>query len=41
MAPFVAPDVIVLAGGGVRGEAWMAGVLGGIEDATGVDLRRR
>jgi NTE family protein len=40
MAPFVAPDVIVLAGGGVRGEAWMAGVLGGIEDATGVDLRR-
>jgi NTE family protein len=40
MAPFTAPDVIVLAGGGVLGEAWMTGVLAGIEDAAGLDLRR-
>jgi NTE family protein len=40
MPPFVAPDVLVLAGGGVLGEAWMTGVLGGIEDASGLDLRR-
>jgi NTE family protein len=33
------PDVLVLGGGGVLGEAWMMGVLAGIEDATGVDLR--
>jgi NTE family protein len=38
--PFVVPDVLVLAAGGVLGEAWMSGVLGGIEDAAGVDLRR-
>ena len=38
--PFAAPDVLVLAGGGVLGEAWMTGVLAGIEDATGTDLRR-
>jgi NTE family protein len=38
--PFSAPDVLVLAGGGVLGEAWMTGVLGGIEDAAGVDLTR-
>jgi NTE family protein len=37
---FLAPDVLVLAGGGVLGEAWMTGVLGGIEDAAGIDLRR-
>jgi NTE family protein len=37
---FVAPDVLVLAGGGVVGEAWMTGVLAGIEDASGADLRR-
>jgi NTE family protein len=30
----------VLAGGGVLGEAWMTGVLGGIEDATGIELSR-
>jgi NTE family protein len=29
----------VLGGGGVLGEAWMTGVLAGIEDATGFDLR--
>jgi NTE family protein len=40
MSPFAAPDVLVLAGGGVLGEAWMTGVLAGIEDAAGLDLRR-
>ncbi len=39
LAGFVAPDVLVLAGGGVVGEAWMSGVLAGIEDGAGVDLR--
>ena len=39
MAGFVAPDVLVLAGGGVVGEAWMTGVLAGIEDEAGVALR--
>jgi NTE family protein len=34
------PDVLVLGGGGVLGEAWMMGVLSGYEDATGIDLRR-
>jgi NTE family protein len=33
------PDVLVLGGGGVLGEAWMMGVLAGIEDAAGIDLR--
>lgn len=33
------PDVLVLGGGGVLGEAWMMGVLSGIEDVTGFDLR--
>jgi NTE family protein len=33
------PDVLVLGGGGVLGEMWMMGVLAGIEDATGFDLR--
>jgi NTE family protein len=37
---FVSPDVLVLAAGGVVGEAWMTGVLAGVEDAAGVDLRR-
>jgi NTE family protein len=37
---FPTPDVLVLAGGGVIGESWMTGVLAGIEDATGTDLRR-
>jgi NTE family protein len=36
---FLHPDVLVLAGGGVLGEAWMSGVLAGIEEATGVDFR--
>jgi NTE family protein len=37
---FVAPDVLVLGAGGVVGEAWTTGVLGGIEDAARLDLRR-
>jgi NTE family protein len=37
--PFLAPDVLVLASGGTLGEAWMSGVLAGIEDATGHDFR--
>jgi NTE family protein len=38
-APFLRPDVLVLAAGGVLGEAWMTGVLAGIERESGVDLR--
>jgi NTE family protein len=37
-AAFLRPDVLVLAGGGIVGEAWMNGVLAGIEDGAGVDL---
>ncbi len=33
------PDLLVLAGGGVLGEAWMQGWLAGYEDATGHDFR--
>jgi len=33
------PDVLVLAGGGLVGEAWMTGVLSGIESASGIDFR--
>jgi NTE family protein len=33
------PDVLVLGGGGVLGEAWMMGLLAGVEDGTGFDLR--
>jgi NTE family protein len=33
------PDVLVLGAGGVLGEAWMMGLLAGLEDATGFDLR--
>jgi NTE family protein len=42
MAPseLVRPDVLVLAGGGIVGESWMHGVLAGIEDAAGWDLRQ-
>lgn len=32
------PDVLVLAGGGIVGEAWMNGVLAGIEDGGGADF---
>ena len=34
------PDVLVLGGGGVLGEAWMMGVLSGLEDANRIDMRR-
>jgi NTE family protein len=42
MAPsaLLRPDVLVLAGGGIVGEAWMHGVLAAIEDAGGADFRR-
>jgi NTE family protein len=33
------PDALVLGGGGVLGEAWMMGVLAGIEDGAGLDMR--
>ncbi|MFL5886531.1 MAG: patatin-like phospholipase family protein [Thermoleophilaceae bacterium] len=33
------PDVLVLGGGGILGEAWMLAVLAGLEDAAGVDFR--
>jgi NTE family protein len=33
------PDVLVLGGGGLLGERWLMGILAGIEDATGFDLR--
>jgi NTE family protein len=36
----VRPDILVLGGGGRRGEAWMAGLLAGLEDAHGFDLRQ-
>jgi NTE family protein len=36
---FVAPDVLVLGGGGILGEAWMTAVLVGLEEATGFDPR--
>jgi NTE family protein len=40
MAPsaLLRPDVLVLAGGGIVGEAWMHGVLAGIEDASDADF---
>ncbi len=38
--PFVAPDVLVLGAGGTLGEAWMTGLLAGIEEARGLDLLR-
>jgi len=34
------PDVLVLAAGGVLGEAWMSGVLAGIESRSRVDFTR-
>jgi NTE family protein len=34
------PDILVLGAGGVLGEAWMTGVLAGLEETTGTDLRR-
>ncbi len=34
------PDVLVLGAGGVLGEAWMMGLLAGLEDGAGFDLCR-
>jgi NTE family protein len=39
VARFAYPQVLVLGGGGILGEAWMAGVLSGLADATGFDAR--
>ena len=33
------PDVLVLGGGGILGEAWMSAVLGGLDEAQGFDAR--
>jgi NTE family protein len=33
------PDILVLGGGGRQGEAWMTGLLAGLEDTHGFDLR--
>jgi NTE family protein len=38
-AGYTHPDVLVLAAGGVLGEAWMSGLLAGIEEACGADFR--
>lgn len=35
-----APDILVLGGGGRQGDAWLTGVLAGLEDQRGFDLRR-
>jgi NTE family protein len=34
-----APDVLVLGGGGILGEAWMSAVLAGLDEAEGFDAR--
>jgi NTE family protein len=39
MARFKRPDVLVLGGGGILGEAWMTAVLVGLQDATDFDAR--
>ena len=36
---YLPPDILVLGGGGVLGEAWMMGVLAGLEDAGKIDFR--
>jgi NTE family protein len=33
------PDILVLGGGGRQGDAWMTGLLAGLEDTHGYDLR--
>ena len=33
------PDILVLGAGGVLGEAWLTGMLAGVEDGSGLDLR--
>ena len=37
--PLTRPDVLVLAGGGTLGEAWMRGLLDGAGTAAGIDFR--
>jgi NTE family protein len=39
VAGFDAPEVLVLGGGGILGEAWMLAVLAGLGDAAGFDAR--
>ncbi|HEX6460961.1 MAG TPA: patatin-like phospholipase family protein [Thermoleophilaceae bacterium] len=39
MAPFRKPDVVVLGGGGILGEAWMTAVLVGLEETAEFDAR--
>jgi NTE family protein len=39
LTPFRSPEVLVLGGGGILGEAWMNAVLAGIEEASGFDAR--
>jgi NTE family protein len=39
LSRFRAPDVLVLGGGGILGEAWINAVLAGIEESTGFDAR--
>jgi NTE family protein len=34
------PDALVLGGGGALGEAWMMGVLAGLEEGAGLDMRQ-
>jgi NTE family protein len=36
---FDGPEVLVLGAGGILGEAWMGGLLAGLQDATGFDPR--
>jgi NTE family protein len=39
VAVFESPQVLVLGGGGILGEAWMTAVLAGLEEASGFDAR--
>jgi len=39
MAGFDSPQVLVLGGGGILGEAWMTALLAGLADASGFDSR--
>ena len=40
MAGFETPEVLVLGGGGILGEAWMTALLAGLGEASGFDPRR-
>ena len=39
MTSFQKPDVLVLGGGGILGEAWMSSLLAGLDEAAGFDAR--